>query len=37
MMGSDLEYFLKACEWNENVGSGGVVGVEPGTGFCVII
>jgi hypothetical protein len=37
MMGSDLEYFLKACEWNENVVSGGVVGVEPGIGFCIII
>ena len=38
-MRSDLDYFLKACEWNENVGSGsgGVVRVEPGIGFCIII
>lgn len=37
MMGSDLDYFLKACEWNENDGSGGVLRVEPGIGFCIII
>lgn len=34
MMWSDLEYFRKACECDENVGSGGV---EPGIGFCLII